>query len=108
MQVEDHPLEYINFEGIIPLGYYGAGPVVIWDSGTYIPLEQTEDNINFSLYGKKLKGDFVLIHMRQKGHQWLLIKQKDKYASSEWKLEISLTPEKKARLKERIPPCGIS
>jgi len=108
--VEDHPLEYFDFEGIIPQGRYGAGAVVIWDSGTYVLLDQKEDKISFFLKGRKLKGNFTLARLKGKGkeNQWLFIKQKDEYARSGWKLETSLIPEKKAQLKERIPPCETS
>lgn len=106
--VEDHPLEYIDFEGIIPAGMYGAGAVVVWDNGTYDILEKKNDKISFFLKGKKLKGNFSLVHLKGKEKEWLLIKQKDEYAQSGWKLKTSLTPEKRAGLKERIPPCGTS
>src|SRR3990170_4711233 len=92
--VDDHPLEYIDFEGIIPEGRYGAGPVVVWDNGTYDLLEERTDKISFILKGKK--------------KEWLLIKQKDKYSQTGWKLMTSLTPEKRAELNERIPPCETS
>jgi len=110
VQVEDHPIEYIDFEGIIPQGQYGAGTVVVWDSGTYALLDNQKDKISFSLKGRKLKGDFTLVHLKGKGkgNEWLLIKQKDEYARQGWKLETSLTPEKESQLKERIPPCQTS
>jgi len=105
IQVEDHPLDYIDFEGVIPEGNYGAGEVVIWDSGELDVIEETSDVIEFSLKGKKLKGVFSLVRLkgRGKGNQWLLIKKKDNYAKGDWKLELSLTPQKKARLKKRTP-----
>ena len=106
--VEDHPLEYIDFEGIIPEGMYGAGAVVVWDSGGYELLEEKKDKIVFLLKGKKLKGNFSLVRLKGKEKEWLLIKQRDEYARTGWKLETSLTPERKAKLKERIPPCGTS
>ncbi|MFO0795440.1 MAG: DNA polymerase ligase N-terminal domain-containing protein [Candidatus Brocadiaceae bacterium] len=110
VQVEDHPLEYIDFEGIIPEGQYGAGEVVVWDSGPYVLIEKQPDKLSFSLMGKKLKGNFTMVHMkgRGKGNEWLLIKQKDKHAIQGWKLETSLTPEKMSQLRERIPPCETS
>jgi bifunctional non-homologous end joining protein LigD len=110
VQVEDHPLEYGDFEGIIPEGRYGAGAVVIWDDGMYDLLEQTGDKISFFLKGKKLYGNFTLVLLkgRGKGNEWLLIKQKDEYAEPDWRLKTSLTPEKRRKLKERIPPCEIS
>jgi len=108
--VEDHPPEYIDFEGMIPKGQYGAGVVVIWDSGIYDLIEQREDNISFTLKGGKLKGGFNLIRLKAKGkgNEWLLIKKKDEYALPNWKLEKSLTSEKISQLKERIPPCKTS
>jgi bifunctional non-homologous end joining protein LigD len=110
LEVEDHPLEYIDYEGIIPEGQYGAGTVVIWDRGTYEPIEMGKDKISFALEGGRLKGDFTLTHLkgRGKGNEWLLIKRKDQYAQSSWRLETSLTPEKQAELRERIPPCEVA
>lgn len=75
VQVEDHPLEYAEFEGIIPEGRYGAGTVEIWDRGTYTLKERTKDRIIFELNGKKLKGNYCLI--RFKGDKnWLFFKKK--------------------------------
>lgn len=110
VSVEDHPLEYFDFEGLIPEGQYGAGPVVIWDSGTYELNEKKADKISFVLDGEKLSGAFTLMRLKGKGkgNEWLLIKKKDEYAVSGWKLEIRLTPEKRASLKERTPPCETS
>jgi bifunctional non-homologous end joining protein LigD len=105
--VEDHPLEYVDFEGIIPDWQYGAGPVVIWDRGTYELKEQNRDKISFILNGERLNGGFTLARLkgRGKGNEWLLIKKKDEYAVTGWKLEVRLTPKKRASLKARIPPC---
>jgi bifunctional non-homologous end joining protein LigD len=102
--VEDHPLSYIDFEGIIPKEMSGAGPVVVWDTGTYELLEKNEDKIAFILHGQILKGEFTLVRLRGrvKGNEWLLIKKKDRYARESWKMELKLTPAKKAKLKERI------
>ncbi|MGZ7029857.1 MAG: DNA polymerase ligase N-terminal domain-containing protein, partial [Terriglobales bacterium] len=110
MMVEDHPVSYLLFEGIIPEGNYGAGTVMVWDTGTWEPLtpenprpSQTrartghpgEDklasemlakgDLKFRLDGQKLKGEFVLARMRSrrpgsKGTEWLLIKKRDQYA----------------------------
>jgi len=86
--VEDHPLAYADFEGNIPDGQYGAGPVMVWDQGTYNPedpdkaaasLENGE--LKFVLHGHKLRGSWVLV--RTWNHDWLLIKHRDAYASSE-------------------------
>lgn len=82
VRVEDHPLEYIDFQGSIPEGEYGAGTVEVWDHGTYTPLLEKEEEIKFSLEGEKLRGSFVLVKLKkgQKGNEWLLIKHKDEYA----------------------------
>ncbi|HZI55294.1 MAG TPA: DNA polymerase ligase N-terminal domain-containing protein [Verrucomicrobiae bacterium] len=87
MQVEDHPVSYFHFEGKIPEGNYGAGTVMVWDTGTWEPLgdEHTmleKGDLKFLLSGAKLKGEFVLARMRSrrpgsKGTEWLLIKKKD-------------------------------
>lgn len=72
VQVEDHPVEYINFHGIIPKGQYGAGKVLIWDKGTFKLLEQTPKSIKVLLRGKKLKGVFVLFKFQPQN--WFLFK----------------------------------
>ncbi|MGB9119511.1 MAG: DNA polymerase ligase N-terminal domain-containing protein [Candidatus Angelobacter sp.] len=87
MQVEDHPVSYFHFEGKIPEGNYGAGTVMVWDTGTWKPLGDEHAMLNkgdlkFQLNGEKLKGEFVLAKMRSrrpgsKGTEWLLIKKKD-------------------------------
>jgi bifunctional non-homologous end joining protein LigD len=101
MQVEDHPVSYFDFEGTIPEGNYGAGTVMVWDVGTWEPLspepvkgkfvpgtdaEATamlkKGDFKIRLHGKKLNGDFGLIHMKSrrpgtKGTEWLLIKKQD-------------------------------
>jgi bifunctional non-homologous end joining protein LigD len=87
MQVEDHPVSYFHFEGKIPEGNYGAGTVMVWDTGTWKPLGDEHEMLNkgdlkFQLNGEKLKGEFVLAKMRSrrpgsKGTEWLLIKKKD-------------------------------
>ncbi|MEM2440249.1 MAG: DNA polymerase ligase N-terminal domain-containing protein [Candidatus Bathyarchaeia archaeon] len=75
VEVEDHPLSYIDFEGVIPEGMYGAGKVEIWDRGIYALRDRTPNKIEFTLYGERLKGDYALI--RFKGDKnWLLIKKK--------------------------------
>lgn len=86
MQVEDHPVDYAKFEGVIPEGEYGGGTVMVWDYGTYEP-EDTEDvvaslrkgELKFSLKGKKLMGSWALVRTRNR--QWLLIKHRDYYAA---------------------------
>jgi len=75
VQVEDHALDYINFEGKIPEDMYGAGTVEIWDNGTYRLKTRTENKIEFTLYGNRLKGDYVLIRFRNKN--WLFFRKKE-------------------------------
>jgi len=70
--VEDHPVDYLDFEGMIPKGEYGAGTVEIWDRGTFELKERTEKTISFVLPGKKLKGDYRLVNIRE--NNWLLFK----------------------------------
>jgi len=75
VQVEDHPLDYANFEGTIPEGQYGAGTVEIWDRGKYILMEKTEDKLIFEIRGDKLQGLYCLV--RFKGREnWLFFKKK--------------------------------
>jgi len=74
IQVEDHDLDYADFEGQIEEGQYGAGTVEIWDSGNYKLIERSENLIRFHMYGKKLCGEWKLVHTRYPpGNQWLLI-----------------------------------
>lgn len=75
IMVEDHPLEYGNFEGTIPEGEYGAGTVKIWDRGTYEMAEATEKAYKFILRGKRLKGQYVLFNFKN-DKNWLLFKTK--------------------------------
>jgi bifunctional non-homologous end joining protein LigD len=91
MQVEDHPIEYASFEGVIPEGEYGGGTVMLWDSGTWSPeipdveAALKKGDLKFTLFGKKLHGSWVLVRTRGFGHNadrsWLLIKHRDKFAS---------------------------
>jgi len=106
IMVDDHPLEYANYEGIIPKKNYGAGPVIIWDCGEFEIIKGSlkEGMIEFYLNGKKLKGLFLLIKIKTKKDQWLLIKKKDKYSIENFKITQELTIEKLKYLKEKIPP----
>ncbi len=111
MQVEDHPVSYFDFEGIIPEGNYGAGTVMVWDVGTWEPLSPEAANgkylpgteadaaamikkgdLKFRLHGKRLNGDFALIHMKarrpgSKGTEWLLIKKHDQYVVEDFDVD---------------------
>ena len=107
MMVEDHPYDYKDFEGNIPEGNYGAGQVEVWDSGTYEPLEENSKlsdekellkelhagSIKFILHGKKLKGEFALVKMKNTDdNSWLLIKHKDEFAESPYDAEENTSP----------------
>jgi len=96
-RVEDHPVEYGGFEGTIPQGEYGGGTVMLWDRGTWTPEVPDVDaalgkgELKFTLNGKKLKGSWVLVRTKgyggSKKESWLLIKHRDRYASTEDVLE---------------------
>ncbi|MCW4007625.1 MAG: 3'-phosphoesterase [Candidatus Bathyarchaeota archaeon] len=75
VQVEDHPIEYANFEGTIPEGEYGAGTVEIWDKGTYKLIDRKEDKLIVDIEGKRLRGTYVLIRLKDKKN-WLFFKKK--------------------------------
>jgi DNA ligase D-like protein (predicted 3'-phosphoesterase) len=75
VQVEDHELNYIDFEGTIPEGMYGAGKVEIWDKGVYTLEQRSKDKIEFTIQGERLRGDYVLIRFRG-DKNWLLFKKK--------------------------------
>lgn len=75
--VDDHPLEYALFEGTIPEGNYGAGQVKTWDIGTYDIKEKESKKIVFNINGKKLKGNYCLLHFRPAENNWLFFKIKD-------------------------------
>src|SRR5688572_17104236 len=83
MHVEPHPLDYAEFEGVIPAGQYGAGPSIVWDKGTWVPLEDVragfaKGKLLFELWGYKVRGRWTLIHTPKAGpNNWLLIKEKD-------------------------------
>ena len=95
IQVEDHPLDYRLFEGVIPKGNYGAGTVELWDEGTYVTPDKNmqkamrdglkKGHVDIILQGKKLQGKFALIHLKnsEKDNHWLLTKSKDDFATNE-------------------------
>ena len=116
VMVPDHVAEYIDFEGIIPEGSYGAGPVVVWDAGMFTLLEtdDAEDalahgKLSFELKGKKLKGAFTLAQMKGlpkgTGKEWLLMKKKDAHALPVYAIKTELTPARLAKLSVKAPPC---
>jgi len=77
IQVEDHPLDYATFEGVIPEGEYGAGKVEVWDSGYYQLIEKTDTSIQVEIHGKRLSGVFVLLKFGKAGeNSWLFFRKK--------------------------------
>jgi bifunctional non-homologous end joining protein LigD len=100
IRTEDHPLEYAEFEGVIPEGQYGAGTVMVWDKGTYdpknnVPADQqlAQGKIDFELHGFKLRGGFTLARTGKPSadsngkERWLLIKHRDEHADPSWDVE---------------------
>jgi bifunctional non-homologous end joining protein LigD len=98
IHVEDHPIEYFDFEGLIPRQQYGAGDVIVWDWGTWSADPSTPDaeaalrdgELKFTVHGEKLRGAFVLLRMRWTDapkDQWLLIHRRDRHAQRGWDAE---------------------
>src|ERR1700733_14931409 len=96
VHVEDHPLEYRKFEGVIPKGQYGGGEVIIWDHGTYelegnldAHAQMAKGDLKFNLHGKKVRGSFVLVQIKssKEKNEWLLIKHRDEFADRLWDAE---------------------
>ncbi len=95
--VEDHPLEYFDFEGVIPGGQYGSGDVIVWDAGTWEPYKTTDPHgavtageLHMDLYGEKLQGRFVLVRTRTDSsgkEEWLMLHKNDEYAVKGWNAE---------------------
>jgi bifunctional non-homologous end joining protein LigD len=98
MMVEDHPYDYRNFEGVIPAGNYGGGTVIVWDEGTYEPIDAEglsrkeqeklllkqlySGNLKIRMHGQKIKGDYALFQMKGRGERsWILTKKSDEFAS---------------------------
>jgi bifunctional non-homologous end joining protein LigD len=113
VETEDHPVEYLKFEGQIPEGNYGAGRHMIWDEGRYElvngddPLKQYEEGkLKIRLHGKKLQGDFNLFRLGGRENQWLLIKSKDEFAQPGWKLELRVKDERWEAEVEKKPAGG--
>lgn len=121
MMVEDHPVSYIDFKGTIPEGNYGAGKVIIWDKGNFLAINKEQEAITekqalaaikngelkFFMNGKKLKGEFVLVHLKndsKSNNSWLLIKHRDEYAVDKKYDSEDFVPakDKKAPLKKNV------
>ena len=77
VQTEDHPLDYWDFEGVIPEGEYGAGRVEVWDSGKHELVDKKPNKIIIEIHGKKLKGKYVLIKFKGQEKNWLFFRKKD-------------------------------
>jgi len=114
VHVEDHPISYNTFEGTIPPGNYGAGKVIIWDKGVWIPLEDPhkgyrDGKLKFELRGHKLHGKWTLVRMKGRGDErqepWLLIKEKDQYVrpASEYSV-VDEMPDSVKALADRPAP----
>lgn len=91
VEVEDHDVEYADFEGVIEEGHYGAGPVLVWDTGWFELVGEGRAGVTasamlkagklgFCLHGRRLQGRFTLVRMKGRPRQWLLVKQRDEYA----------------------------
>ncbi len=118
MMVEDHPLDYGNFEGVIPAGNYGAGSVMLWDRGTFELLgdktaeeQLARGDFKFRVTAEKINGEFALVHIKRgKGNEWLLLKKKDPFAQTGWdpnehafSVATGRTQEEIARNLEAVP-----
>ncbi|MET7418749.1 DNA polymerase ligase N-terminal domain-containing protein [Dactylosporangium sp. NPDC005555] len=89
--VEDHPMDYIDFEGVIPAGGYGGGDVIVWDAGTWEPYKDPDPGaavaageLHARLHGEKLRGTFVLVKTKQGKDDWLLLHKRDEHAVDGW------------------------
>ncbi len=124
VMTEDHPMQYATFEGVIPAGNYGAGPMMVWDTGTFEPegplpaAQQLErGDLKFVLHGQKLRGSFVLVKIKRpspgsKGNEWLLIKHADGYTDPHWDIDLhqrsALTGRTIEEINEGVPPPPAS
>ena len=118
-QVEDHPIDYALFEGVIPEGEYGGGTVMLWDKGTWVPdsgdagAALDRGALKFTLRGEKLKGSWIVVRTRGFGKQsvrpnWLLIKHRDRYASTEDVTESEPYSVRSHRLPADIARDGVA
>ncbi len=119
VMTEDHPLKYLDFEAVIPEGNYGAGTMIVWDTGLYrledgLPAGQQVERgeLKFRLEGQKLHGSFVLVRLKpkkgSKGNDWLLIKHRDEYATPDWDVEAypesAVTGRTLEEVRQDLPP----
>lgn len=113
-RVEDHPLAYVDFEGVIPRGDYGAGDVTVWDAGRWEfhagggPSDPAAalaaGQLHFDLHGEKLRGRFVLVHTGRNGDdsRWLLLHKRDRYAVAGWDPEAHPRSVRSGRTNEEV------
>ncbi len=107
MHVEDHPIEYGSFEGIIPKGQYGGGTVMLWDTGTWEPLDENpyeayvQGHLRFKLHAEKLNGRWDLIQFKDEKH-WFLIKYQDEYAQNQNDYDVTRVLDKSVLTQESI------
>ncbi len=123
VQTEDHPLEYADFEGLIPEGNYGAGAMIVWDRGRLVPQEDFDAGLEkgkllFELQGYKLRGVWTLVRMKKEPRSWLLIKERDAWARSDQSFppqsvlsgltveELAAGPKRAARLRAELERLG--
>ena len=109
-ETEDHPIDYLDFEGVIPEGEYGGGPMIVWDTGTWAPMGDVEESLRtgdfkFRLWGEKLKGGWMLVRMKPKPgdegkHNWLFFKERD--TSADTKTDILVTRPESVKSGRRI------
>ena len=112
VHVEDHPIEYRDFEGVIPTGQYGGGDVIVWDRGTWQPAKEGDPaeaiangEIHFDLFGEKLRGRFVLVRTRGRDggqDQWLMLHKHDDWAVSGWNPEDHPASVKSGRTNDEV------
>ena len=111
--VEDHPIDYGDFEGNIPKGNYGAGSVMLWDRGRFEIIGEEDGlaqiargDLKFRLHGEKLNGSWALVHMKPKGkakdNAWLIIKKQDEAADPAWDIEAHAYSVKTGRTQDEI------
>ena len=99
VHVPDHSIGYIDFEGTLAEGTYGAGRVAIWDKGEFETADDAEEKLRkgklvFTFFGEKLRGEFTIVKMWNQEKNWLAVKSKDEFADANWTLETVLEPKK--------------
>jgi bifunctional non-homologous end joining protein LigD len=109
VKMVDHPVEFGDFEGVIPEGEFGAGVVAVWDEGRFLPAGKgggeaalEAGKLEFELEGRILKGGFLLVRFQgDADDHWMLVKKRDRHALSPWELPRALTPERESELRQR-------